>query len=987
MSDPSPTIDSQRRRWILRASGLGVALATLALMLATEPKLAIVWDEGYTLGRENRIRLWFRALRDPAAFARTWTPPGLELVQVDARMPPPPRPDQIDTRAKLFDRAVLNWFWPFAREEPHGHPPFYALVGLIGDWAVPNWPELERGRFGPMLVFSLTGGCLFGFMARRWGPWAGAAGAGAWVLQPQLFGHGHYAAYDALLTCLWVDAILAFWLAVEEGRTRWAWAAVFGVLLGWAADIKLTGWFLGVPFVGWVTFYGLARALGRSTPHLNPPPQGGREAEAGPPKSSPSPLAGEGRMGGERVKATIRVALLAAPLALVTLYLFNPAWWLDPIGGVERFLRSNTTREKTQPIPVLFLGRIYDSPAESLPWYNTLVWTAMATPVGFLALAIVGSVRAIRRWRTEPFGLLVLGHWAFLIALRALPHTPGHDGVRLFLPAFGVLAILAGLGAASLVERWRRWGRAIVVVALIEGAASVAVMMPVPLSYYSPLVGGLFGASRMGMEATYYWDGLDDETLDFLNTHTPPGYRVQFATFPTSLLYLKKTGRLKAALAPIDPGIDGLVRPPESPRGVPGRRPDLPGEGAGAANVEQAPDAARLGLPHQPAVRPMTTSPEPPHKLPSWAAPALVFALAMAALAPTTGDIGLTWDEPSYRYSQVLSAQWWGRLFRNPTDPSLFTADALLYYWPYGRYGINFHPPLAGQLDLLTYELFGGFMKDIPARRMASVIEFALTVTVLYQFLARRYGAWVGGVAAASLLLMPRVYGDAHIAGTDTPGLLLWAATAVAFWTGLHEPNARWWRVAVGVLVGLAFVEKMGAVMVVLPLLLWLVFGHIPRLFRKGTRADWIDGLVTSTAMLVPLGLAFHEVRRLADVFLQIQRGMGTPEASVSPANTDLFVQHPQSHLPAWILLAPLAVWIVRRLLARIFPKSPLWGAERPALETWTAMLAFGPVVAWLGNPAWWRETLPRLAHYYAINTGAPRGPARHQDSLLRPDL
>ena len=25
-------------------------------------------------------------------------------------------------------------------------------------------------------------------------------------------------------------------------------------------------------------------------------------------------------------------------------------------------------------------------------------------------------------------------------------------------------------------------------------------------------------------------------------------------------------------------------------------------------------------------------------------------------------------------------------------------------------------------------------------------------------------------------------------------------------------------------------------------------------------------------------------------------------------------------------------------------------------------------MVGWLGNPAWWRETLPRLAHYYTLN-------------------
>ncbi len=49
-------------------------------------------------------------------------------------------------------------------------------------------------------------------------------------------------------------------------------------------------------------------------------------------------------------------------------------------------------------------------------------------------------------------------------------------------------------------------------------------------------------------------------------------------------------------------------------------------------------------------------------------------------------------------------------------------------------------------------------------------------------------------------------------------------------------------------------------------------------------------------------------------------------------------------------------------------PRHPVWGVERPALETWTAVLAFAPVVGWLGNPAWWRETLPRLAHYYQLS-------------------
>jgi 4-amino-4-deoxy-L-arabinose transferase-like glycosyltransferase len=338
-----------------------------------------------------------------------------------------------------------------------------------------------------------------------------------------------------------------------------------------------------------------------------------------------------------------------------------------------------------------------------------------------------------------------------------------------------------------------------------------------------------------------------------------------------------------------------------------------------------------------------------------------VLLFALAALVPTVGDFGLTWDEPAYRYSQVLSAQWWEQLVSIRSWSAfaeVFDPDALLYFWPYGRFGINFHPPLAGQLNLASHAIFGSWMKDIPSRRMASVLEFAVTIALGFRFLARRYGMLVGLGMAGSLLLMPRLYGQAHLMDTDIPGLFLWSATAMAFWKGLHESHARRWRVAVGILLGLAFIEKMGAVMVLLPLVLWLFFACLPRsLTRLSGRFDWIDGLVTTGAMLVPLGLAFQQI--------QLMQQRLPP-----PGRTDLFIHRPVSDLPGAILVLPLLVWLVRRLLGRLFPANRVWGVERPALETWTAILAFGPVIGWLGNPAWWREALPRLAHYYTLNAG-----------------
>ena len=83
--------------------------------------------------------------------------------------------------------------------------------------------------------------------------------------------------------------------------------------------------------------------------------------------------------------------------------------------------------------------------------------------------------------------------------------------------------------------------------------------------------------------------------------------------------------------------------------------------------------------------------------------------------------------------------------------------------------------------------------------------------------------------------------------------------------------------------------------------------------------ADWIDGLLTSAAMLVPLGLAYREILRLSGAFDAIVRAPGRRRLSY----VDLFIDHPPAPLPAWILAVPLAVWVVRRLLGAGLPGEP----------------------------------------------------------------
>ncbi len=496
-------------RQLMAWCGLGVTLLTFALLAGTVSRMPIVWDEAYTLSRIDRVRAWFSAMRDPTGFAQTWQPNRFR--PLEDRLQAPGAAD-IQSRGNLFKPRILGWFWPFAREEPHGHPPFYAWVALVGDVLLPTALELTRARLGTMLAFSLAAGGLFGFITGRWGLLAGGVSAAAWALHPHLFALGHYATYDGLLASLWLGTTLAFATSAEPRtgplKWRWGWTLLTGLLWGMTLGTKFTGWFLIAPLAAW--------CLWRCSR-----------------------------------QAWISLAISGA-ISLLTFVLITPPLWANPVGGLIRFFQSNLSRGKTIPIKTLFLGQVYETPTGSLPWYNVAVWVVLATPVLFLILELVGIWSAIRQRKGQPTGLLLLLSALTVLVLRSMPHTPGHDGTRQLAVGLGGLAALAGPGLATLTRHWRLMAtRGFAGAALVEGMISLAVYMPVPLAYYSPLVGGLPGAAALGMEPTFYWDALSDQALQDLDERTPPGRTVLFASNPITWTY-RQSGRLRSGTFPFE---------------------------------------------------------------------------------------------------------------------------------------------------------------------------------------------------------------------------------------------------------------------------------------------------------------------------------------------------------------------------------------------------------------------------------------------------
>jgi len=494
-------------RWGDAATAGLLALGTFVLLLATLNDYGMAWDEGFTVEREDRLHEWFaRLAAGKSPVPRAWSP---FLSNLE------PRSDYLRRAGPSADsawsRESLRFYWQFAREEPNGHPPFYALLGLAG-WSVSRHVLAPPGsyRFGPAVLFALTTGALYGTIARHYGRLAGLTAVLGLLTMPRVFAHAHLASYDAPTLCLWFLAVAAFLRAVEPrepGGRPWAWALAFGVAWGCAAATKLTGWFVPVPLAAWALLYRDRRAAVTLV------------------------------LGG----------LVAAPV----LYALNPTWWASPYQGVCIFLESNLTRSRLSPIPTLFFGRLYRF---ALPWYNTLVLTAIVVPPATLALALAGIGRAVAACRRDRAGTLLLGCWAFFMVLRALPGAPGHDGERQFLTAFVFLAALSGVGLAA-IRDWLgrvsspRAAQALAAAALVgatgAGAWSTWRYHPLQLSYYNVLIGGLSGATRAGLEPTYYWEAVTPDVRDWLNAHTAEGRSVEFVFPAVTFEYLHQWGLLR----------------------------------------------------------------------------------------------------------------------------------------------------------------------------------------------------------------------------------------------------------------------------------------------------------------------------------------------------------------------------------------------------------------------------------------------------------
>jgi Flp pilus assembly protein TadD len=412
-----------------------------------------------------------------------------------------------------FNPEFLDRYWNFELLF-NVHPPFYKLCSSLTLTLFESWlGTMEAYRLAPAIMFSILVSLLFWTAGRRYGLVAGFWVAGSFALMPRVFGHAHIGATDMPMTLLWFASAVSFHRALESKK----WAVVFAVVYGLALSTKFTAFIIPLPLVAYVLVY---RRFKEST-------------------------------------WPVVAAIVTGPLIMIGL---NPQWWHNTFERVCLYLGNSLTRSEYLHIPTFYLGKIYGF---NLPWHHSLVYTLFTVSPLVLAGFIYGFWRIVRERCRDTWATHMLIHWLALHAVMMLPGSPGHDGVRLFLPSFAFLAAVSAKGfyhfcaeilprmAARLprsrlrLETFGAW--LLLCVMIVPSAIVLARVHPYELSYYNSLAGGIPGAHKLGMETTYWWDPLNEEGCRLINDTLPDSARV-FAMNPWYFDSLKRLGRIKKSL-------------------------------------------------------------------------------------------------------------------------------------------------------------------------------------------------------------------------------------------------------------------------------------------------------------------------------------------------------------------------------------------------------------------------------------------------------
>jgi hypothetical protein len=415
-------------------------------------------------------------------------------------------------------------------------------------------------RFPAILFDGLLVALVFRF-ARAWLPRPAAAAAAILTLaQPHYFFHAQIACFDAPIATMAFAVGFAYWKSLRDPR----WGIAAGVLFGIALGVKHNAWLM--------PFFLVAHYLWM-------------------------------RRGDWRARRLPRVPLAFLSMLVLGPIIFFLHWpwlWNAPVARTRAYVMRHLDHEHYN---FEYLGWNWNQPPTTtkmklLRATAPFVETGFTVPVTTLVLAAFAAALARRRRDEALFpeaepeapvetrvswlrpgadvdrapGAFVLFQTLGPLCVLAIPSTPIFGGVKHFLTAMPYLALLSGVGLASIARglaqalpEARAGLRRAAPIALAAVVCLPAVIEtrrshPDGLGHYNLLAGGFAGGASLGMNRQF-WGYSVLPMLPDLDSRVPENRALFWHDVLSDAISMyKREGRLSMSVGDTGFGEDGIKR-------------------------------------------------------------------------------------------------------------------------------------------------------------------------------------------------------------------------------------------------------------------------------------------------------------------------------------------------------------------------------------------------------------------------------------------
>lgn len=467
-----------------------LGLIFFALGLVTLPHYGINWDTVNHLPRGQaylRYLLWGKKdYSDLAKFFEDyriknewyWQKP--ESLFINANLPW----DKVPNRS-TYQITDANFEY-YINHDGDGHPPLSDILSsafnrvLFGKLRLIN--DIDAYRVYGVFLAACLIGLVYYWLSGVYGKVAGLFASLSLAIYPLFWSESHFnTEKDIPETAYWSFFLYCIYRGIHDKSIKWL--LLSGVMFGLALGTKFNILFSVLVIVPWMLFLLIVRKMNFVT-----------------------------------LTKSIFGGILAFIIGLAIFIGSWPYLWADPIARIQGVLN--------------FYKGIGASGANVINIYP-LQWIAYTTPLIILILFLIGFAAAIYRVikNKDDFSLLVL-LWLSVPVLREVaPGASFYGGVRQIMEYIPAMAILAGLGAQAI---YNKYNKKIALILLLLSFVPIILKLisihPNENVYFNPLIGGLSGAKAANIS---YWGfsfgAAYRQGVKWLNNNAESGAKIVYA--------------------------------------------------------------------------------------------------------------------------------------------------------------------------------------------------------------------------------------------------------------------------------------------------------------------------------------------------------------------------------------------------------------------------------------------------------------------------